>query len=321
MACYWPVIVKLTGPSNLKLTTMRLIPNYSNTSTSQFDFRSNEETRKHSMDFPFEINTLEWTMEFGAFRNQSSRQVTRYGIIWIKKGSGQLRVDLSNYDIRDNMIVCFSPGQAIVIDSDEVLEGFFISFTSDFLLLSEAQVNASFLENLFDRSELAVIYLNTQMQNEYDDLVRRMNNESQSQGMLKALILKGLLRIFLIYLSRDIGDRIPKSMQDRDTEVVRKFTALVRKNFFSKKMVVDYARELCISPNYLNRVVKKISGFTASHHIQQHIILEAKRQAIYSGLSMKEVACLLGFSDYAHFSKFFKNNSGTNFTCFKKAVE
>ena len=47
-------------------------------------------------------------------------------------------------------------------------------------------------------------------------------------------------------------------------------------------------------------------------------MLEAKRQAAYSSLTMKEIAYQLGFDDIAHFSKFFKNVSGSSFTDFKK---
>ena len=85
-------------------------------------------------------------------------------------------------------------------------------------------------------------------------------------------------------------------------------------------MVSDYAGELFISPSYLNEIVKRISGFTASHHIQQRIVLEAKRLAIYSGSSMKEIAYLLGFEDIAYFSKYFKTFSGTNFRDFKRSL-
>jgi len=46
--------------------------------------------------------------------------------------------------------------------------------------------------------------------------------------------------------------------------------------------------------------------------------MEAKRYAMYSALTMKEVADRLGFDDCAHFSKFFRNFSGTNFSTFKR---
>jgi YesN/AraC family two-component response regulator len=83
-------------------------------------------------------------------------------------------------------------------------------------------------------------------------------------------------------------------------------------------MVSDYAGRLSVTPNYLNEIIKKTTGFSAGHHIRQRIVLEAKRQATYSGRCMKEIAYFLGFCDMAHFSKLFKNTTGMNFSYFKK---
>ncbi len=62
-------------------------------------------------------------------------------------------------------------------------------------------------------------------------------------------------------------------------------------------MVKEYAEILAVSPNYLNEIVKEFSGFSASHHIQQRLIIEAKRKAVYEGYSMKEISYHLGFWD------------------------
>jgi AraC family transcriptional activator of pobA len=88
----------------------------------------------------------------------------------------------------------------------------------------------------------------------------------------------------------------------------------------AKKMVSAYARDLHVTANYLNETVKKASGSPASYHIQQRIILEAKRKARHVRTSMKEIAYGLGFADLAHFSKYFKRASGINFTDFKKEL-
>ena len=85
-------------------------------------------------------------------------------------------------------------------------------------------------------------------------------------------------------------------------------------------MVSDYAKQLYVSTNYLNRVVKKITRLPASHHIQQQIVAEAKSRAMNSDVSMKEIAYSLGFDNLPHFSKFFKNNSGMSLTDFKKEI-
>jgi AraC-like DNA-binding protein len=49
-------------------------------------------------------------------------------------------------------------------------------------------------------------------------------------------------------------------------------------------------------------------------------VLEAKRKAVFGGYSMKEAAYDLGFYDPSHFSKYFKNSSGVNFTDFKRGT-
>src|SRR5258707_334196 len=94
--------------------------------------------------------------------------------------------------------------------------------------------------------------------------------------------------------------------------------ALLKKNFSRTRPVESYAKHLAITPNHLNVVVKECTGQTAGYHVKQRLILEAKRLAVYSNLCMKEIADVLGFSDTAHFSKFFKNCAGLNFSEFKK---
>ena len=93
---------------------------------------------------------------------------------------------------------------------------------------------------------------------------------------------------------------------------------LLDKNFKEKKMVAEYAAQLLVTPNYLNRIIKNITGFSAGHHIRQRIVLEAKRLGLYTAAGMKEIAYKLGFIDSAHFSKFFKTYAGLNFSEFKK---
>jgi AraC-like DNA-binding protein len=95
---------------------------------------------------------------------------------------------------------------------------------------------------------------------------------------------------------------------------------LLDKNFKEKKMVAEYAAELLVTPNYLNRIVKKNTGFSAGHQIRQRVVLEAKRMGRYSDAGMKEIAYNLGFLDTAHFSRFFKTFGGINFTEFKRGT-
>jgi AraC family transcriptional regulator, transcriptional activator of pobA len=243
-------------------------------------------------------------------------KLRNFAIIWIKEGIVKINIDLHEYVLQDNELICLLPGQLCCIYQEQNPQGYYISFSPEFLLMAEGQANGSFMDLLYERKKLAVV----QPGHEMEAVLNMMNNEYGSYGLMRLQILQGLLKILLAYVSNSVDIVEQANGFDRDAEMVRKFMKLVKQYFLSRKMVADYASELCVSPNYLNRIVKKISGFTASYHIQQQIVLEAKRQAIYSSMSMKEVAYSLGFNDYAHFSKFFKNNSGMNFTCFKNGI-
>lgn len=89
-------------------------------------------------------------------------------------------------------------------------------------------------------------------------------------------------------------------------EIINKaFKALLECNFTTSKRPSEYAKALNISTPYLNECVKSTTGFSVSHHIQQRVILEAKRLLYYSDKSVKEIASELGFDDYPYFSRLF----------------
>ena len=150
------------------------------------------------------------------------------------------------------------------------------------------------------------------------EIMTKMLKEFENDYSFKAELLKRYFKIFLIYVSRQFENRQQYADQSRETELTRSFMELLEKKFKEKKMVAEYAAELYITPNYLNGIVKKHTGFSAGYHIRQRVVLEAKRLGRYSDAGMKEIAYSLGFVDSSHFSKFFKAVSGMNFTDFKK---
>jgi transcriptional regulator GlxA family with amidase domain len=151
------------------------------------------------------------------------------------------------------------------------------------------------------------------------EIVLKMIKEFENEYSYKVELLKRYFKIFLIYLTRRTADEnFQSTEQSREAELVKSFMELLDKNFKEKKMVAEYAGQLLVTPNYLNRIVKKITGFSAGHHIRQRVVLEAKRMGRYSGAGMKEIAYDLGFLDSAHFSRFFKTFGGMNFSEFKR---
>ncbi len=279
------------------------------------------ELRKAQNAMPFEIHTMEWIDQNRWEQNSIPHRHNYFVIIWVKKGGGEHLIDLEKFQLKDNTIYCVTPGQVHLMNILGPVSGYVISFTAEFMGLDEENFSLLFKTGLFHTfTHSPVLQVNEQLAEEMDDMAGRMMKEFSNYFLLRSEILRGFLKIFLVYLTRQVDKVEHTEAPSKNTDMLKKFFALLEKNYLTKRMVTDYANEMIITPNYLNEVVKKFTGFPASHHIQQRIILEAKRKAVYSNLSMKEIAYELGFDDIAHFSKFFKNASGQSFTDFKKDI-
>ncbi len=280
------------------------------------------EIGKSIANVPFEIHSMEWLEQNRWQQNSIPHRHNYYVVIWVKKGTGVHLIDMEKFELQDNMVYCISPGQVHLLKQNGDAEGYVISFTNDFMGTDESNLEILFSSGLFNTfSQSPVIKVEEDLADEMEDAVKRMMKEFANFYILRSEILRGFLKIFLIYLTRQFEKSSQQPAQSKNIDLMRRFLASLEKNYTTKRMVTDYAEELVVTPNYLNEVVKKVSGFPASHHIQQRIILEAKRQAAYSSVTMKEVAYHLGFDDMAHFSKFFKNASGVSFTDFRKSLQ
>ncbi|MCF0069551.1 helix-turn-helix transcriptional regulator [Dyadobacter sp. CY261] len=133
--------------------------------------------------------------------------------------------------------------------------------------------------------------------------------------------LSGLLKILLVYVSRQYAARHTETDNPASDRILYRFKELLSYEPSGHKVLSDFASELSVSQNYLNVMIRKSWGYTASQLIQQNKIYRAKQAAISTHASMKEVAWSLGFHDMAHFSKFFRNGAGMTFTDFKKAFQ
>lgn len=96
----------------------------------------------------------------------------------------------------------------------------------------------------------------------------------------------------------------------RPKELYDRFIKLVAEHHMENRNVQFYADELFISPKYLAKVVKSVSGRTASYWIDSYVILEAKNLLKYSNDTIKQIVFKLNFSNQSVFYKFFKSHTG-----------
>ena len=90
----------------------------------------------------------------------------------------------------------------------------------------------------------------------------------------------------------------------------RQFPIDANYNVLRLKSAKDFASQLAVHTNHLNRAVKEITGETTTSHISKRIIVEANDMLRHSNWQIAEIAFALGFEEPAYFNTFYKKNTG-----------
>jgi len=120
-----------------------------------------------------------------------------------------------------------------------------------------------------------------------------------------------------LIVSKYLEQSEPAAGLSRFEIVTKQFRQALEVNFIKYKRPSDYANVLNISAPYLNECVKTVTGLPVSYHIQQRVILEAKRMLYHSDKSVKEISAELGFEDYPYFSRLFTKVTGMTALTFR----
>jgi len=225
---------------------------------------------------------------------------------------GKHIIDFNKYDLSDNQIFFISPGQVHQLIEDEKSIGFILVFSNQFLIHND--IPLCFIDdlNLFNTfSESPPLTYSKedfgQLKNYCDEmmLLNSINSKYQYQT------IGAYLKLFLINCNNICTIHGGHTqLIETGNAMLKNFRELLNQKFKSWHSVTQYANALNITSDHLNRVVKSLTAKSAKEHIQERIVIAAKRLLYYSGGSSKEIAYELGFSVPAHFSQFFKKCTG-----------
>ena len=84
--------------------------------------------------------------------------------------------------------------------------------------------------------------------------------------------------------------------------------------------MADYAEELFITPNYLNRLVRAQTGHSAMDWIEISRLNLAKSLLRQGELQIAEIATAVGIDDQSYFTRFFKKNEGVTPSQYRESV-
>lgn len=197
---------------------------------------------------------------------------------------------------------------------DQVRNGFFCVF------------NHHFFHHYGDLSQYAVFQPNGTHIFELTDeqvekvqvIFERMFEEINSEYVHKYDVLRTLVFELLHFaMKMQPSAVLDKQVVHASQRIATLFLELLERQFpidenhqtVKLRAASDFAQQLNIHVNHLNRALKEVTEKTTSQMIAERILQEAKVLLKHSSWNVSEIAYALGFTEVTHFNNFFKKHT------------
>ena len=239
-------------------------------------------------------------------------------VFYCVTGTVKLSVNLTDLEISKGMVFINIPGNIIRID-EFVLEGnenaryVCIALSKAFFQSLNVEVCKLFNECISMMRNPGIMLSEKDFEligGLISYLVSLLKTEVSYKKEAALSALSSLFYILLGAWSPTASSASSEMQSNRSKAIFDKFMSLVLEYHVHHRSVGFYAEKLCLTPKYLSKIIKNISGRSAPEWIDSYVILEAKNLLKYSSTPIKEIVFKLNFPNQSVFYKFFKAHTG-----------
>ena len=145
----------------------------------------------------------------------------------------------------------------------------------------------------------------------------RMEQELALHFSPRTALLEACLDVFLTLAA----DRIDSGIDTAETSArdrIARLNSLIGAHYKQHRPVAFYAAELGVSVTHLNRIARAGTGKSLNELLTDRLISEARRNLVFSLLSIQQIAYELGYSDPAYFTRAFLRATGETPGAFRR---
>ncbi|HKG08804.1 MAG TPA: helix-turn-helix transcriptional regulator [Pedobacter sp.] len=239
-----------------------------------------------------------------------------YSIALKRNFNAKIRYGQQEYDFDEGIMFFMSPGQIFRIDVKEDVpinhSGWMLLIHPEFLR-NTAVLNQIKKCEFFDYAVHEALFLSEKEENTMTAILQNIQQEYHSNiDSFSQQVMLAQLELLLTYSDR-FYHRQFLTRKISDHTVLHKMEQILSSCFDNDATAKDglptvqyVAEALNMSPNYLSKLLKVLTGQSTQQHIQDKLIQLAKEKLSVTELSVSEIAYQLGFEHPQSFSKLFK---------------
>lgn len=153
-------------------------------------------------------------------------------------------------------------------------------------------------------------------------LIDTLQQEYQGNAPSRAAMLQALVTALMVWISRrQLQGQTPRTRDERDRHLLGRYLRLVEAQYREHPSVEGCAAQLGITSLQLNQLCRELANQTALQVMHQRLLLEARRNLVYTRMSIGQLSDRLGFSDPTYFARFFKRLSGQTPNAYRHAMQ
>ncbi len=252
---------------------------------------------------------------------RAHRHRNLFQILLVERGGGEMTFEASIKPFTGPCAIIVAPNVAHGFRFHaQVTDGFVMSFSEDVASML-GQRSGETIAQLKTLAAEPIVCLNTVQDGKLSKLCEDLHQESFLARDGYRLAMRALLALIAIEIGRQSASRARTgavTLVPADT-TVDTLKRLVEDNFRKERQIGFYASALAMTADRLNDHVKRAAGVTAGHLIRQRVLTEAKRELVFTGRPIHEIAYELGFADPSHFARFFRKQTAMSPQDFRAA--
>lgn len=196
--------------------------------------------------------------------------------------------------------------------------GFFCLFSEEFFTVGNRTESLQ-QSPLFKLGGTPVFSLNAKQEQFITIIFKKMLAEQDTDYTYKDDLIRNYINLIIHEALKMQSSDNFSNHKNAATRIASVFLDLLERQFpientehpLQLKSAQDFANNLAVHVNHLNRSVKEVTGKSTTAHIADRIVAEAKALLQHTNWSISEIAYALGFDYSNYFNNFFKKHTGT----------